>query len=302
MIKLPTLFFILLFVSCSQNDQSTSNQKSQNPSPMVESARKHERIEKKEYPGIYIRSDTILSKSVEIYIPEQYKNSSHLNLLIHFHGSAYIPVAALQNVPKKYILTVVNLGSGSSVYQREFSEHITFTKFLSIVKQLIKLKLNSGIIIDQVLITSFSAGYGAVRAILQGEGTPENIDGIILLDGLHTDYIPDKTVVADGGRLNAEKLEPFLTFANLAKAGQTFFLITHSEIFPGTYASTTETADYLIQSTGLKRVPVLKWGPGGMQQLSEVCQNRFYIFGFAGNSAPDHIDHFHGFNYFLELF
>jgi hypothetical protein len=30
-----------------------------------------------------------------------------------------------------------------------------------------------------------------------------------------------------------------------------------------------------------------------MQQTSEVRSGRFEILGFAGNSAPDHIDHLH---------
>ena len=45
--------------------------------------------------------------------------------------------------------------------------------------------------------------------------------------------------------------------------------------------------------------PVLQWGPGGMQQLSEVRKGRFEIMGFAGNSGPDHIDQFHGMPEFL---
>jgi hypothetical protein len=31
----------------------------------------------------------------------------------------------------------------------------------------------------------------------------------------------------------------------------------------------------------------------GMQQLSEVRRNRFLLLGFAGNSAPDHVDQLH---------
>jgi hypothetical protein len=71
------------------------------------------------------------------------------------------------------------------------------------------------------------------------------------------------------------------------------FLVTHSEIFPGTFASTTETADWLLHSLGLRRKPVLRWGPRGMQQLSAVRAGRFELLGFAGNSAPDHIDQLH---------
>ena len=86
-----------------------------------------------------------------------------------------------------------------------------------------------------------------------------------------------------------------------AVAGRKQLVITHSEIFPGTFASTTQTTDYLIASLGLKRQPVLKWGPGGMQQLSEARAGKLRILGFAGNTAPDHIDHFHGLKQWLKL-
>jgi hypothetical protein len=76
-------------------------------------------------------------------------------------------------------------------------------------------------------------------------------------------------------------------------------LITHSEIFPGTFVSTTEATDYLLNALGLKREPVLKWGPLGMQQLSETKRGRFAVLGFAGNAAPDHIDHLHALQWFL---
>jgi hypothetical protein len=49
----------------------------------------------------------------------------------------------------------------------------------------------------------------------------------------------------------------------------------------------------------MTRKPVLKWGPLGMQQTSEARSGRFALLGFAGNSAPDHIDHFHGMYHFL---
>ena len=76
-------------------------------------------------------------------------------------------------------------------------------------------------------------------------------------------------------------------------AGRKRLIVTHSEIFPGTYASTTETADYLLTQLGLKRRAVLKWGPMGMQQLSEARAGKFRILGYAGNSAPDHVDQLH---------
>jgi hypothetical protein len=84
-------------------------------------------------------------------------------------------------------------------------------------------------------------------------------------------------------------------------AGRKRFLLTHSEIFPGTYASTTETADFLLKQLGVKRRPILKWGPMGLQQLSEARRGKFLLMGYAGNSAPDHVDQLHSLPAWLKL-
>jgi hypothetical protein len=78
-----------------------------------------------------------------------------------------------------------------------------------------------------------------------------------------------------------------------AVAGKKQFILTHTEIFPGTFASTTETADYLLKQVNLKRKAVLRWGPMETQILCEVKEGRFQLLGFAGNSAPDHVDLLH---------
>ena len=77
-------------------------------------------------------------------------------------------------------------------------------------------------------------------------------------------------------------------------------MVEHTEIFPGTYAGTTETADYLLEQLQLRRTAVLKWGPMGTQQLSEASQGRFLLEGYAGNSAPDHVDQLHSLPEYLK--
>jgi hypothetical protein len=83
-------------------------------------------------------------------------------------------------------------------------------------------------------------------------------------------------------------------------AGRKTMLITHSEIFPGTFASTTETADWLLAQLGLHQTAVLKWGPMKTQQLSDVHSGKFRMVGYAGNSAPDHVDQFHSLPEYLK--
>jgi hypothetical protein len=144
-----------------------------------------------------------------------------------------------------------------------------------------------------VTLVGFSAGHGAVRAILREPQHFARVDAVLLLDGMHTSYVPEGTVLATGGALDSTNLVAFRDFARAAIRGEKRFVITHSEIFPGTFASTTETADWLLQALGLHRTPVMRWGPRGMQQLSQVRAGRFELLGFAGNSGPDHIDHLH---------
>ena len=57
---------------------------------------------------------------------------------------------------------------------------------------------------------------------------------------------------------------------------------------------------YLLKQLGLRRTAVLKWGPTGTQQLSEVKKGKFLLCGYAGNSAPDHVDQLHALPEFLK--
>jgi hypothetical protein len=118
------------------------------------------------------------------------------------------------------------------------------------------------------------------------------VDAALLIDGMHTDYVDGKPGPIES-TLDPGNLAIWLPLARDAIAGRKRLIVTHSEIFPGTYASTTETADYLLAQLGLKRRAVLKWGPMGTQQLSETRAGKFLLLGYAGNSAPDHVDQLH---------
>jgi len=269
---------------------------------MVEHARRHDRILHGQPPGIAFRIDSVLPRPVDVFIPDRPAvggGPAERTLLVHIFSAPYVPIQAVVSARKPYVLAVVNLGGSSSAYERALSDSPAWATLLRRVRDETTARTAGSVQIGGVVVSAFSAGYGGVRALLTEERTAATIDGVILLDGLHTSYIPERTVLAEGGALDTLKLVPFLRYARRATAGEKAFLITHSEIFPGTFASTTETADWLIRALGLARTPVLAWGPGGMQQLSEVRRGRLTILGFAGNTGPDHIDHLHGLGAFL---
>lgn len=270
------------------------------PSPMTDTTRKHERIPADQPHTTPLQIQGLAEKSVTIFVDSQCRNASSYSLWIHFHGTDYVPVYAMQTSARPEVLVSINLGAGSSRYETPFQERDLFSLILERVNTYLENHIQTGFQLESLNLSAFSAGYGAVRALLQQPKNAEQIDRILLLDGLHTDYIPAGQPLAQGGQLNTEKLDPFVQFARQALAGKKSFVFTHSEIFPGTYASTIECADYMIEQLGLERKAVLKWGPLGMQQLSKVCKGHFQILGYAGNTAPDHIDHFHGLYEFIK--
>lgn len=138
-----------------------------------------------------------------------------------------------------------------------------------------------------------------MREITKSAEACARISRFLCIDGIHTGYVEGKPGPQES-QLETPNVEAYLPLLRDAMAGKKSVLITHSEIFPGTFASTTETADWLLAQLGLKRTPVVRWGPMGTQQLSEVRSGKFLLRGYAGNSAPDHVDQLHSLPEYLK--
>lgn len=188
------------------------------------------------------------------------------------------------------------VGAGSGRYAAPFADPARFTTLIAEAADATEILVGRPVRWSGITLTSFSAGYGAIRAILAQPAPSARITSVILLDSLHASYAIDGDPSAPRTKdrpVRVEDIEVFTRLAAEAAAGRARFWVTHSEVYPGTYASTTETADALLASVGLKRHAVLKRGPIGMQQLSEARRGGLHVLGFAGNSAPDHVDHLH---------
>lgn len=257
-------------------------QQTQNPSPMVEHTRSHQRLAAEPAPG-GVRTPLTLGT---LFVPT--KVTKHdVPLLVHFHGGALPAESAA--VANGMVAVSLQLGSGSGAYARPFADPSVFAHLLDEAAE------KSGKRFTSITLSGWSAGYGAIREILKTTDLYARIDCVLLIDGIHTGYVGDGPGKGPGleSVLDPAPLAEFLQLAKDAVAGKKRFAITHSEIFPGTYASTTECTDWLVGQLGLRRKPVLEWGPMGLQQLSDVRAGGFHLMGFAGNSAPDHVDQLH---------
>jgi hypothetical protein len=266
---------ILGVLLCAAGPQA---QQTQNPSPMVEHTRAHARIADQPPPG---RRENLQLGT--LFVPAGVKTKARL--VIHFHGGPLIPEIAAARLGGTAVISM-QLGTGSGPYGRAFADPRVFARIVA------EAEAKAHMTFSPIILSSWSAGYGAVRAILKAPENYARVDRVVLLDGMHASYVGDLPGTGPGQEsvLVRPDLEIFVQFARDAIAGRKRMIVTHSEIFPGTYASTTETTDWLVSTLGLKLKAVLKWGPGGMQQLSEARAGQFQLLGYAGNSAPDHVD------------
>jgi hypothetical protein len=275
-------------------------QTGQNPSPMVETSRAHLRVPRVAAAGVRDSFPGPADRNIQFFIPAGVKRADNLSLVIHFHGSAaFVSEYAAAQLGDDHVIATVQLGSGSGIYDRSFSNPLVYDTLIANLQLSAARALGRDVAFKRIILSGWSAGYGAVRAILRDSTRAESVDGVLLLDGLHTGYIPDRRVVAEGGQIDTANFPAFLRYARWAIDGRKRFLITHSEIFPGTFASTTESANYMLRALGLQRKPVLEWGVLGMQQTSEARAGRFEVRGYAGNAGPDHVDHLHALDYFI---
>ncbi len=214
-------------------------------------------------------------------------------MLVHFHGATWLPELAAARVGRSAVISI-HTGAGSTTYAKQFSDPALFGQILREASE------KTGVAFEPISLTAWSAGHGAIREILQVPEYYGRVQKVLLIDGLHTGYAGGKPGPLESN-LEPDHLEIFLKFAQDAVAGRKTLVITHSEIFPGTFASATETADWLLAKLGLRRRATLRWGPMKMQQLSEVRAGKFRLIGYAGNSAPDHVDQFHSLPEYLKL-
>jgi len=261
-------------------------QQAQNPSPMVEHTRAHPRLKEQSPPG---RREKLALGT--LFLPAGMKAANGAEVLFFFHGGTWLPeVAASQN---KVAVVTVQAGSGSGTYARLFEDPARFPALLK------EAEAKAGVRFGRVVLGGWSAGCGAIRQILKAPDSYARVDAALMIDGIHTDYVDGKPGPLES-KIGGENLEIWQQLARDAIAGRKRAIVTHSEIFPGTFASTTETADYLLKRLGLTRRPVLKWGRMGLQQLSEARAGRFLLIGYAGNSAPDHVDQLHSLPVYLK--
>lgn len=211
------------------------------------------------------------------------------DLLIHFHGSQPLMAENFIKARIDGVLVTVNFNGLSSVYADPFRE--SPQRFQEVLDRAMAELRERGLATDEtrwrrVCVSSFSAGYGAVREILKTPESFQRIDGLLAADSIYAGL--EKGV--SRRQVNQQQMRDFREFARLASEGKKTFVVTHSYL-ETPYASTFETADDLLQFVAAKRE-----APAGQSGEPLVLRSRaevghFTVLGYAGNTGEAHMDH-----------
>ncbi len=212
------------------------------------------------------------------------KAKGSFDVMFHFHGHEAARKEWVRAIDGA-VLVGVDLGLGSGAYEQYFAKGSAFVELLASVERAVAKRMGvPSAKARHVGLSAWSAGYGAVGEILEQPAGKKLVDSVVLLDGLHSGYS------TSGGTLNELQLAPFVWFAREAAARRRFFYVSHSSIIPPGYASTTETANYLISEVGGRPSPSGPRGtdPLGLDLLSWYVRGNFHVRGYAGNAPEDH--------------
>ncbi len=240
------------------------------------------------------------------------------DLLVHFHGAPDVVRREFTAAGLPAALVVVNYPGLSTAYERPLSEPGRFAELLEAARPRLVERgvLRSSGDWGRVWLSSFSAGYGAVRAILAQPESFERVDGIYLADSLYAGYADDAPAAVPATqrapatpemtpprRVNPAHVAPFRRFAAAAVAGRKVLIITHSYLAPGTYAGTHETAADLLGHVGVEPRAVDEGAAARLRIVSRAEAGRLRVYGCAGDTGEDHMAHLRNLRWGLgELF
>jgi hypothetical protein len=209
-----------------------------------------------------------------------FARGGQFDVMFHFHGHE----AARKEwvtVMDGAVLVGIDLGLGSGPYETAFGAPEAFEHLIQSVERAVAKKTGKPQAkARKVGLSAWSAGYGSIQTILGQKFGKARVDAVVLLDGLHCGY--------NGPAINGLQIRPFADFAREAAAGRKLMFVSHSSIIPPGYASTTETAAFLVHEVG--GTPKLSNGAGplGLELISRYTKGNFHVRGFSGNDKMDH--------------
>lgn len=223
----------------------------------------------------------------KLFIPSDYKHTGDgVDLLVHFHGDPQTVWNNAAYAELNAVVVTVNYNGLSSAYGTPFADATLFQQLLDNARTKLTAQPDFGPATawDKLAVSSFSAGYGAVRSLLATPAYFEAIDSLLAADSLYA------STASDGTPLDSQMAD-YKAFADRAAAGEKRFIFTHTQVPTHTYENTVETGDELLQHLQLTPTATQATGLGPLRFYRKAERGRFELWGSPGTDGESHMNH-----------
>jgi hypothetical protein len=218
-----------------------------------------------------------------LFEPDAMVRKPSVTLTIHFHGAPWFAIGEHLRRGLDGPMIAFDNGQGSNAYRRPFEDRQRLARWVRTLEKTLGTK------VDRIDISSYSAGYGAVREIVKSPEYVRLVHRIVLADSVYAGYEPIFPGAATRRPAQAD-IEPWRRFVRLAAEGKKQFVLTHSQVPTGTYANSVMCARWVGMMAGRTAEVVMR--PGGQYPLlTRLDQGGLHIWGYAGDDANAHIVH-----------
>lgn len=223
------------------------------------------------------------------------------DLVLFFHGNTDLVEEGLTLSGINAAAVIFNLGTGSGVYDEKLHDPSKLPDLTARVQATLLERGLKSPKLRRLALVSWSAGYGAIQAVLSQPKLADQVDSVVILDGMHAGFL------GEGPELAPTSLDPFIAFAQRAKQGEKLFVLTHSNIEPIGYASVARSADQLLSVVGVERqkvqgetfIPAYVSLDGVLPKDQIVAleprtlarSGSLIVKGYGGNQANHHVAH-----------
>jgi hypothetical protein len=223
--------------------------------------------------------------NVIVWHPSAVEADGSYDVIIHFHGVQMALEPAMREAQLRAVLIIVNDGLVAESYRDGHGAPGTLQRLLDgLHAHVAEAFHRDDVHARRVAVSAWSAGFGAVAPMLKRAEEVARIDAVLVSDGIHVSFTDPR----NRSIVNSQ-LEPVAAFARRAMSRDKLLGITHTAIQTPDFASTTETANKLLEMLALTPNVILDGDKAREPLATSVAESGdFVLLGYAGNDKHAH--------------